>query len=181
MERQVASQFWHRLCSQFGMKLMLLLVLAAATVAQAQTDKALRGAAIKPADVRSHAAQPIKDSGTNYLRIVDGKAYDVRSSSNWVTLPGPGERARYLRLSNHGPVFALEKRMEVRYRQGASDGTRVWYEPYQEIAIKNYPEQGLVVDAFLPAIRVLLIRTTSEGIAVYNFGTLPKAAPAKKP
>ena len=70
--------------------------------------------------------------------------------------------------------------MESRYRQSTGEGTRIWHEPIQEIAIKNYPEQKLVIDALLPSIRAMLIRTTSEGIAVYDYGTVPKPAVSKK-
>jgi len=162
---------------------LLLLLMAGSAVAQSQTDKATSGSAAKPAakETRTQPARTIKAPGTNYLRIVNGTPHPVLSSSNWVTVPGPNERARYSRPSDYGPVFKLEKRMEVRYRQGSGDGTRIWYEPYQDIAIKNYPEQKLVVDALLPSIRVMPIRTTSEGIAVYDYGTLPQAKSNQKP
>jgi len=166
------------------MKLMLLLLLmAGSAVAQSQTDKVTSGSAAKSVtgEIRPQPARTIKASGTNHVRIVNGMPYQVLSSSNWVTVPGPNERARYSRPSDYGPVFKLEKRMEVRYRQGSGDGTRIWYEPYQEIAIKNYPEQKLVVDALLPSFRVMPIRTTSEGIVVYDYGTLHQAKPNKKP
>jgi hypothetical protein len=165
------------------MKLMLLLLLiAGSAVAQSQTNQTVNGSAAKPAakETRTQPARTIKAPGTNYVRIVNGTPYQVLNSSNWVTLPGPNERARYSRPSNYGPVFKLEKRTEVRYRQSSGDGTRIWYEPYQEIAIKNYPEQKLAVDALLPSIRAMPIRTTSEGITVYDYGTLPQAKPNQK-
>jgi len=166
------------------MKLILiLLATAGSALAQSQTSpgdipRAARPATTSsaPAPRREHA---VRSSETNAIRIVEGKRYPYLSASNWVTLPGPKERARYLRPSNYGPVFALEKRMEVRYRQSAGDGTRVWYEPFQEIAIRNYPERKLVVGALLPVVRVMPIRTTSEGIAVYDYG-LPVPAGAKE-
>ncbi|HEX5218751.1 MAG TPA: hypothetical protein VFZ59_04225 [Verrucomicrobiae bacterium] len=167
-----------------GMKLMFMLLLVASTaVAQSQTDKAANDSALKAA-LRNPQPQPartFKTVGTNDVRIVNGKPYYILNSSNWVTLPGPNARARYARSSNYGPVFKLEKRMEARYKQGTSEGTRVWYEPVQEIAVKNYPEQGLVIDALLPSIRAMPIRTTSEGIAVYDYGTPHQAKPDKKP
>jgi hypothetical protein len=164
------------------MKLMfMLLLVASSAVAQSQTDKVASDDALRAA-LRNPRPQPARTNQAataDPVRIVNGQPYQVLTASNWVTLPGPNERAKYSRTSNYGPVFKLEKRMEARYKQGASEGTRVWYEPVQEIAIKNYPEQGLVIDALLPAIRALPIRTTSEGIAVYDCGTLPKAG-AKK-
>ena len=165
------------------MKLMLLILLVATSaMAQSQTDKgardsATRAAVREPRPVSARTNQAAKAD----IRIVNGQSYHVLSASNWVTLPGLNERAKYSRTSNYGPVFKLEKRMEARYKQGANEGTRVWYEPIHEIAIKNYPEQGLVIDALLPSIRVLPIRTTSDGIAIYDFGTAPQAASHKKP
>lgn len=150
-----------------------MLLLAGSAVAQSPTNQAVMKGSPARATVRGSRPSPTpatRVSATNDIRIVEGKAYHVLSASNWVTLPGPHERARYARSSNYGPVFSLEKRMAVRYRQHAGEGTRVWYEPYQEIAIKNYPEQKLVAGALLPAVRVLPIRTTSEGIAVYDYG-----------
>ena len=167
-----------------GMKLSLLILLVAGSaVAQSRTEQAVSGSAARSAvnAIKPQPARTNKVSGTNDIRIMNGVIYDVRTATNWVTLPGPNERARYSRLSNYGPVFTLEKRMEVRYRQSSGDGTRTWYEPYQEIAIKNYPKQGLVAGAPLPMIRVMPIRTTSEGIAVYDHGTIPKAGPGNKP
>jgi hypothetical protein len=166
------------------MKLILLILLVAGSaVAQSPTNQAVSGSAATSAAnaIRPPPARTITASGTNEIRIVDGKAYQVLSASNWVTLPGPNERARYSRLSNYGPVFTLEKRREVRYRQSTGGNTRIWYEPYQEIAIKNYPEQRLVADALLPSLRVMPIRTTSEGITVYDYGTPSRAGPRKKP
>ena len=161
---------------------MLILLVAGSAVAQSSTNnQAASGSAPKLATnaLNPPPTRTIKASETNSIRIVDGKPYQVLTASNWVTLPGPNERARYSRLSNYGPV--LEKRMEVRYRQSTGDSTRIWYEPFQEIAIKNYPEPSLVADALLPALRVMPIRTTSEGIAVYDHGTVPKAGPNRKP
>ena len=163
--------------------IMLILLVAGSAHAQSSTIQAASGSAPKPTAIaiKPPPGRTIKVSGTNYIRIVDGKPYQVLSASNWVTLPGPNERARYSRQSNYGPVFTLEKRMEVRYRQSTGDSTRIWYEPVQEIAIKNYPEPSLVADALLPSLRVMPIRTTSEGIAVYDHGTVPKAGPNRKP
>lgn len=151
-------------------------------VAQSQADKTASGNA-PHAGVREPRLQPAQTNQAakaDSIRIVNGQPFRVLSASNWVTLPGPNERAKYTRTSNYGPVFKLEKRMEARYKQGANEGTRVWYEAVHEIAIKNYPEQGLVIDALLPSIRAMPIRTTSEGIAVYDYGTVVKAATKKK-
>ena len=71
--------------------------------------------------------------------------------------------------------------MEARYKQGSNEGTRVWYELVHEIAIKNYPDQKLVADALLPSIRAVMLRTTSDGIAVYDYGTVPKTGVSKNP
>ena len=164
-------------------EMLLILLVASSAIAQSQADKtasdsalraALRGQA-QPARTNQAAVKP------DVIRVVNGQPYHVLTSSNWVTLPGPNERAKYSRASNYGPVFKLEKRMEARYKQGSKEGTRVWYEAIHEIAIKNYPEQGLVIDAPLPSIRVMPIRTTSEGIAVYDHGTLAKVGASKKP
>jgi len=164
-------------------EMLLILLVTASAVAQSQTDKAARDSALRAA-VRESRPQPAQTNQASKvvdsIRIVNGVPYPVLSASNWVTLPGPNERARYSRASNYGPVFKLEKRMETRYRQSTGQGTRVWYELIHEIAIKNYPEQQLVIDAPLPPIRAIPIRTTSEGIAVYDYGTVPKAAPSKK-
>ena len=163
--------------SNAGMKLMfVLLLVASSVVAQSQTNKAASDSALRSAlrDPRPQPARTNQAAKADSIRVVNGQPYQVITASNWVTLPGPNERAKYSRSSNYGPVFKLEKRMEARYKQGSSEGTRVWYEPIHEIAIKNYPEQGLVIDAGLPSIRAMPIRTTSEGIAVYDYGTLPK-------
>lgn len=159
------------------MKLTLLILLVAASAfAQAQNNKAASGSAVGSVakESKPQPARTTTTSGTNEIRIVNGMPYHVLTASNWVTLPGANERARYSRSSNYGPVFKLEKRMETRYRQASGDGTRIWYELIHEIAIKNYPDQKLVADAPLPSVRAMPIRTTSEGIAVYDYGTLPK-------
>lgn len=151
-----------------GMKLMLLILLVAGSaVAQSQTGQAAK-------ETKLRQVRPARTSVTNEIRIVEGKPYHV-NGSNWGTLPGPNERARYSRTSNYGPVFKLEKRIEARYEQGSNEGTRVWYELIREIFIKNYPEQKLVADALLPSIRAVLFRTTSGGIVVYDCGIIPKA------
>ena len=162
--------------------LLILLLVASSAVAQSQTDKVARDSALRSAlrEPRPQSARTNQAVKAESIRIVNGMPYSVQSASNWVTLPGPNERARYSRASNYGPVFRLEKRMEARFRQGSSEGTRVWYEPMHEIAIKNLPEQKLVIDALLPSIRAMPIRTTSEGIAVYDYGTIPRDASNKK-
>ena len=164
-------------------EMLLILLVGSSALAQSQTNKAANDGALRAAlrEPRPQPALTNQSAKADSIRIVNGLPYRVNSASNWVTLPGPNERARYSRSSNYGPVFKLEKRMEARYKQGAREGTRVWYEAIHEIAIKNYPEQGLVIDAVLPSIRAMPIRTTSEGIAVYDYGTVPKARPSKKP
>jgi len=166
-----------------GMKEMLLILLVASSaIAQSQIDKATSDSAPRAAvrEPRPQTARTNQSAKADSIRVVNGQPYHVLSASNWVTLPGTNERARYSRTSNYGPVFKLEKRMEARYRQGTNEGTRVWYEPIHEIAIKNYPEQGLVIDALLPSMRAMPVRTTSEGIAVYDYGTVPKTGASKK-
>jgi len=167
---------------KWGMKEMLLILLVASSaLGQSQTNKIVSGSPARAAvgEARSQSARTNQSAKADSIRIVNGQPFHVLTSSNWVTLPGPNERARYSRDSNYGPVFKLEKRIETRFRQGASEGTRVWYEPIHEIAIKNYPEEGLVIDALLPSIRAMPIRTTSEGIAVYDYGTVPKVSSGK--
>ena len=161
-------------------EMLLILLVASSAIAQSQSDQAASDA-LKAAlrDPRPQPARTNQAAKADSIRIVNGMPYRVNSASNWVTLPGPNERARYVRTSNYGPVFKLEKRMEARYKQGSREGTRVWYEAIHEIAIKNYPEQGLVIDSLLPSIRAMPIRTTSEGIAVYDYGTVPKAGTTK--
>ena len=163
-------------------EMLFILLVASSAIAQSHTNKAANDSALRALlrEPRPQPAQTNLAAKPDSIRIVNGMPYHVHSASNWVTLPGPNERARYSRTSNYGPVFKLEKRMEARYKQGESEGTRVWYEAIHEIAIKNYPEQGLVIDAVLPSIRAMPIRTTSEGVAVYDYGTLPSAKPGKK-
>lgn len=110
-------------------ELFLMLLLAGSAVAQSPTNQAVMKGSPARATVRGSRPSPTpatRVSATNDIRIVEGKAYHVLSASNWVTLPGPHERARYARSANYGPVFSLEKRMAVRYRQHAGEGTRVW-------------------------------------------------------
>lgn len=150
------------------MKLIILLVLMFAIPAFGQNLDTER---------RAGQERAAKVAGTNLIRLVEGKAYHVVNSTNWITLPTQFQRGKFSRPSSDGPIFTLEKHM------GGQRFGPTWYEFDREVIVKNYPVTKLIAGDAMPAIRVMPIRTTPEGIAVYDYGTLPKPqtnAPAKK-
>lgn len=173
-----------RPCAIVGsMKLILLVlvVFVAASSARAQISPLQQGLVLK-SGVREPTAAEIaaqkkradaEAAGTNLIRLVEGKAYHVLNSTNWITLPAKSQRAKFSRPSPAGPIFEIENYNIVRFGPSLGDGGRVWYAFDREVIITNYPSKKLIAGDILPAVRVMPVRTTESGIAVYDHGTPP--------
>lgn len=109
------------------------------------------------------------------FRVVNGKTYNVVLSTNWVTLPTRYQRGEFSRMTKEGAVFALESENSKSWGPGISQGT-TWYEYDREVIIKNFPGKNLIAGQPMPNIRVMPIRTSASGVAIYDYGTPPKTA-----
>ena len=167
------------------MKIIVVLLLVAAS-AVAQSIESMGGrVGNKPSTLgqeiaaRKAAEQKnvLKATGTNVIRLVGGKAYHVINSTNWVTLPGLYHRGKFSRPAAEGAVFELEKEMSRSWGTGINQGTS-WQEFDREVIIKNYPVKKLIAGDPMPTLRVMPLTTTADGIAIYDYGTLPIPRPA---
>lgn len=108
-----------------------------------------------------------RSAGTNLVRVLDGKAYQVLKSTNWVTFPGPHQRAVFLVQTKDGPAFTVED-----YHRGE-------YYPSHRVVIKNLPGTFKASGEILPDVRVMAVGTSAElgnPCAIYDYGALPKPA-----
>jgi hypothetical protein len=106
-------------------------------------------------------------AGTNLIRLVEGKAYHVLRSTNWVTLPRSYERGKFLELTDAGPAFEIEK----------TDAYHNWSFD-RVIVITNCPTQYRATGERMQPLRVLPVGVSkhfSVAAAIYDHGVLPSA------
>jgi hypothetical protein len=108
-----------------------------------------------------------KAAGTNVIRLVDGKAYNVLLSTNWVTIPGFLDSGTFLENTVDGPAFSIKK-----YLRGGGWET-------QTIVVRNSPYRFTVNGQAMPPMRLLPVGTSKHFLVacpIYDWGKIPKPA-----
>jgi hypothetical protein len=112
-----------------------------------------------------------ESTGTNVVRIANGKAYHVLRSTNWVTLPPHySQRLKVESVQDSKLIVSVEDY----YPDGYS------YAHNQYIVVTNHPSQSTAITGNIlkdfRAIQIGRVQCYGDTVAIYDFGTLPVAA-----
>lgn len=171
------------------MKLILPLLLLAVCIASAQNQASAikhRAQQLSAESTKAEQAHTQQAVGTNVIRLVNGQAYNIARSTNWVTLPPPsfnskGTPLRVMRITTLR-VAAVLNATELACEQVSHVGDTPGGSTY--FIVKNFPEGAkLVTGSPLPEMRVMRIGSRSlygQTVAVYDYGLSPQPAAAPR-
>lgn len=118
----------------------------------------------------------IESTGTNVVRLVNGKAYQVLRSTNWVTLPTHySQRLKVESLQNSKIIVSVEDYIRDSF----------FYSHNKYIVVTNHPAQSTAVTGTIlkdfRAIQIGRVQCYGDTVALYDYGTLPMASKTNTP